>query len=165
MSKRANTGGKATVRMTDRLTKSERSALMARIRPSGNRTTELRVAAIMRKARISGWRRHATVRLAMPRPINTATRRQWVVRPDFVFRTRRVAIFVDGCFWHGCPQHYSQPSNNERFWKNKICDNKARDRRVTRVMRLGGWSVVRLWEHDLENTGLVIRRIRKGVHG
>jgi DNA mismatch endonuclease (patch repair protein) len=149
--------------MTDRLTKAKRSALMARIRPSGNRSTELRVATIMRKARISGWRRHATVRVAMPSALNTAVRASVVVRPDFVFWIHRVAIFVDGCFWHGCPKHYSRPTNNELFWKKKVRANKDRDRRVTRVMRLGGWSVVRLWEHDLESPGHVLRQIRKGL--
>jgi DNA mismatch endonuclease (patch repair protein) len=151
--------------MTDPLTKAKRSALMARIRPSGNRSTELRVAAIMRKARISGWRRHATVRVATLKALDAVARGSMVVRPDFVFRISRVAIFVDGCFWHGCPKHYTRPTNNALFWKKKVRANKARDRRVTRVLKLGGWSVVRLWEHDLESAALVIHRIRKGFAG
>jgi DNA mismatch endonuclease (patch repair protein) len=71
------------------------------------------------------------------------------VRPDFVFRTRKLAVFVDGCFWHGCPIHATQPKQNARFWREKIARNQARDRLVTRTLRARGWRVLRLWEHEL----------------
>ena len=73
--------------MADRLTTAERSALMARCRGSGNRATELRLIALMRAGHITGWRRGSRL----------------PGRPDFVFAARRLAVFVDGCFWHGCP--------------------------------------------------------------
>jgi DNA mismatch endonuclease (patch repair protein) len=71
------------------------------------------------------------------------------VRPDFVFRERRVAVFVDGCFWHACPRHGTKPKGNAAFWRAKFRGNIARDRRDTRNLRRSGWRVVRLWEHEL----------------
>jgi len=70
-------------------------------------------------------------------------------RPDFVFPASRVALFVDGCFWHGCPKHYTKPKNNRAFWKRKLDANHARDRQVNRELRRKGWRVLRIWEHDL----------------
>jgi len=68
------------------------------------------------------------------------------VRPDFVFRAQRVAVFVDGCFWHGCPRHATRPKQNRKFWDAKIARNRARDRKVSRTLRAAGWSVLRIWE-------------------
>ena len=70
-------------------------------------------------------------------------------RPDFVFPAERVAVFVDGCFWHGCPRHYNAPANNEAFWRRKLIANRTRDRLVTRTLTRAGWKVVRIWEHAL----------------
>jgi DNA mismatch endonuclease (patch repair protein) len=61
-----------------------------------------------------------------------------------------VAVFVDGCFWHGCPRHGTQPRTNTAFWRKKIEGNQTRDRRVNRALRARGWSVLRLWEHELK---------------
>jgi DNA mismatch endonuclease (patch repair protein) len=71
------------------------------------------------------------------------------VKPDFVFRERRLAVFVDGCFWHGCPRHFNKPRNNAAFWRRKIAANQARDRLVNRTLRRMGWRVLRIWEHEL----------------
>ncbi|MBI2925429.1 MAG: very short patch repair endonuclease [Verrucomicrobia bacterium] len=71
------------------------------------------------------------------------------VTPDFVFRKRRTVIFVDGCFWHGCPQHATWPAHRAAWWRRKIEGNQARDRLVTRTLRKSGWHVVRVWEHEL----------------
>ncbi|WP_395753941.1 hypothetical protein [Prosthecobacter sp.] len=68
------------------------------------------------------------------------------VRPDFVFRAERLVIFVDGCFWHGCPTHGTRPRQNRKFWDEKIARNRQRDRLVTRQLRRQGWTVLRLWE-------------------
>ena len=68
------------------------------------------------------------------------------VRPDFIFRAQRVAVFVDGCFWHGCPRHGTRPRQNRKFWDEKIARNRERDRLVTRRLRQRGWTVLRLWE-------------------
>jgi DNA mismatch endonuclease, patch repair protein len=76
----------------------------------------------------------------------STTQRRLRVRPDFIFRAQRVAVFVDGCFWHGCPRHGTRPRQNRKFWDEKIARNRARDRLVTRRLRQRGWTVLRLWE-------------------
>jgi DNA mismatch endonuclease, patch repair protein len=70
------------------------------------------------------------------------------VRPDVVFRRARVAVFVDGCYWHGCQQHKTLPKTNTDFWARKINRNVARDRVVDRALGDAGWRVLRFWEHD-----------------
>ena len=119
--------------MADVFTKAKRSVVMARIRGSGNKETELRLMAIFRANDIAGWRRHQPV----------------FGKPDFVFPKKKLAVFVDGCFWHGCPKHGVKPKQNARFWREKIARNKARDRLVNRTLRARGWRVLRVWEHEL----------------
>ena len=121
--------------MADIFTKAKRSAVMALIRSRGNKATELRMIALFRAHGITGWRRNARV----------------FGRPDFVFRAERVAVFVDGCFWHGCPRHATQPATRAAFWAAKFSRNKARDREVTRTLRRAGWRVLRVWECALAN--------------
>ena len=70
-------------------------------------------------------------------------------KPDIIFVRARVAVFVDGCFWHGCPKHCRRPSSNKPYWDAKIDRNIARDRRVSRELRALGWRVIRVWEHDV----------------
>jgi DNA mismatch endonuclease, patch repair protein len=120
--------------VADILTKEKRSALMARIKGRGNLSTEMRLISLMRALRIRGWRRNQRL----------------PGRPDFVFRRERVAVFVDGCFWHGCPIHYTKPASSHDFWQEKVSANRRRDRRVDRKLRSEGWTVVRIWEHDLK---------------
>jgi DNA mismatch endonuclease (patch repair protein) len=129
--------------MADIYSRAQRSALMARVRGRGNATTEGALAAVLRAHGWSGWRRQRTLRG------HGASGVSFRVRPDFVFRTRRLVIFVDGCFWHGCPQHGTKPKGNAAFWRAKFRRNRARDRRDTRNLRGDGWQVVRLWEHEL----------------
>jgi len=83
------------------------------------------------------------------------------VRPDFVFHARRIAVFVDGCFWHGCPQHATRPKHNASFWRKKLAANRDRDRLVTRTLRARGWRVLRIWEHELRraNEARLIARL------
>ena len=119
--------------MPDIFTKAKRSAVMSRIRGHGNKDTEIALMKLLRRHHITGWRRHQPV----------------FGKPDFVFLKLKVAVFVDGCFWHGCPKHSTMPRNNRPFWKRKLEANKARDRRVNRTLRKEGWRVVRIWEHDL----------------
>jgi len=120
--------------VTDWLTREQRSRNMASIRSKGNRTTERAFLSILREARISGWRRH----LKLPG------------KPDFVFRSSRLAIFIDGCFWHGCPRCYHLPQDNRSYWKKKVVGNRLRDRRSSRELSLLGWRVFRIWEHTLK---------------
>lgn len=70
------------------------------------------------------------------------------IRPDIVFTARRVAVFVDGCFWHSCPIHGRNPSVNEWYWSPKLLKNVERDRRADQVLAEAGWTVVRIWEHE-----------------
>ncbi len=106
---------------------------MAAVRSTGNKTTELKLALAFRSHGITGWRRH------QPLP----------GKPDFVFRRERLAIFVDGCFWHGCRWHGRIPEGNRDYWRKKIARNRDRDRETTRTLRRLGWRILRIWEHSL----------------
>ena len=87
-----------------------------------------------------------------------------VGRPDIVFRSKRVAVFVDGCQWHGCPQHYVRPRSNCDFWMAKLAANVARDRRQTIELERSGWRVVRVWEHDLfERPNVAVACVRRAL--
>ena len=90
------------------------------------------------------------------------TRPTFRVRPDFVFRKQRTVIFVDGCFWHGCPKHATWPANRAAWWRHKIEGNQARDRLVTRTLRRAGWKVVRIWEHQLQSPKAKGQRLKFG---
>ena len=82
-------------------------------------------------------------------------------RPDLAFLGPRIAVFVDGCFWHGCPAHYVPPVNNAGFWREKLRRNKALDRRVTNRLQDDGWAVVRIWECQLYvDLDIVSNRLR-----
>ncbi len=118
---------------------------MSRVRGSGNKRTELALAAFLRRNNIIGWRRH-------PRVFGS---------PDFVFQKGKVAVFVDGCFWHGCRKHATAPTNNGAFWAAKLARNKARDRLVGRVLKQRGWRVLRVWQHELSahNEHRLLRRL------
>lgn len=70
------------------------------------------------------------------------------VRPDVVFTARRVAVFVDGCFWHSCPTHATRPVANAAFWREKLTRNVERDRANDRALIEAGWTVIRVWEHE-----------------
>jgi DNA mismatch endonuclease (patch repair protein) len=129
--------------MADIYTRAERSALMAKVRGRGNLTTEQALAKLLRAEGWSGWRRQQVVRG------RAAGGEGFQVRPDFVFPVRRLAVFVDGCFWHGCPRHGTRPRGNAAFWRAKFRRNRARDRRDTRRLRRAGWQVLRLWEYEL----------------
>jgi DNA mismatch endonuclease (patch repair protein) len=72
-----------------------------------------------------------------------------VGRPDVVFQSARVAVFVDGCFWHGCPEHYVRPRSRVDYWAGRLAENVARDRRQTHALTAAGWTVVRVWEHEV----------------
>ena len=118
---------------------------MTSVKSYGNKSTELRVLAIFRLYRITGWNRH------LPLP----------GKPDFAFRRERLAVFVDGCFWHGCPRCYKGPRTNRKFWREKVAYNRWRDRLVSRSLRRLGWNVVRLWEHELLRPEKTASRITK----
>jgi DNA mismatch endonuclease, patch repair protein len=131
--------------MADCVDQCERSRIMARIRSHGNLTTELRFVRIMRKNKISRWRRKYRLH----------------GRPDFVFAHQKLAVFVDGDFWHGNPRRFRMPKSNCAYWKNKILRNRARDRQVNRTLRSMGWQVVRFWESSLSNERAVVSKLNR----
>jgi DNA mismatch endonuclease (patch repair protein) len=99
-------------------------------------------------------------RRVTPQP--STTNPQLAVRPDFVFLKSRTAIFVDGCFWHGCPRHATWPAHRAAWWRRKIEGNKTRDRLVNRALRRAGWKVMRIWEHELtQNPEPCLKRIER----
>jgi DNA mismatch endonuclease (patch repair protein) len=140
-----------SVASLDVFSKAKRSEVMSRIRSGGNRDTELRMISLFRAYGIRGWRR----------------RQRIFGKPDFVFRRDKIAVFVDGCFWHGCPEpkHAPLPKSRARWWAEKLSRNKNRDRVVTRTLRGQGWRVIRIWECELlpRNWPQVARRIRRAV--
>lgn len=141
----------------------KRSEVMAKIRGKGNRSTELALVQGFRAAQITGWRRHVEFCFRVPVQLNAAKSREGAVkvRPDFVFRSAKLAIFVDGCFWHCCPLHSKVPENNRAFWESKLSANVSRDKRATRLLRKAGWSVLRIWEHELQDVEMVVKKIRR----
>jgi DNA mismatch endonuclease (patch repair protein) len=133
--------------MGDFLSKVERSVRMSAIRGRRNKTTELKLASLLRQSHISGWRRHL--------PLSG--------RPDFAFVESKLAIFVDGCFWHGCPKHSTHAARSGLFWRKKLAANIKRDRKVNHLLRSTGWRVLRIWEHQLQDGEAVINRIQAAL--
>lgn len=127
----------------DTVSKAVRSRIMSAVKPFGNKTTEMAMASVLRANGLTGYRRH------------------WPIagKPDFAWPKLKTALFVDGCFWHGCPRCKRFPSTNVEFWTNRIATNRRRDRRVARKLRAEGWSVIRVWECAL-NEERTVRRIR-----
>lgn len=81
-------------------------------------------------------------------------------RPDLVFPSRRVALFVDGCFWHRCPTHSVLPETRQEWWRQKLEANVLRDRRTDALLVADGWKVIRVWEHDIRrNMSATVRRV------
>lgn len=128
---------------SDIFTKAKRSDVMSRIRSSGNKATELALIKLFRQHGIAGWRRRQKV----------------FGKPDFLFREKRLAVFVDGCFWHGCPRCYRRPQSHQRFWDAKVARNRRRDRLVSAVLRREDWRVLRIWEHSLAAPSWSIKRL------
>jgi DNA mismatch endonuclease (patch repair protein) len=120
---------------------------MAAIRSSGNQNTELKLVSVFKSHGVIGWRRNQLI----------------FGKPDFVFRKQKVAVFVDGCFWHSCRWHCRMPKSRREFWTSKISRNMDRDRKVNRLLRRQGWRVVRVWEHALDNPTRVIARIQAAL--
>ena len=134
--------------MADIWNKQKRSEVMSLIRSRGNKATELRLIEIFREFGITGWRRNQPL----------------LGKPDFTFRRERVVVFVDGCFWHGCPKCYKRPSSNQKFWDTKIAANRKRDRFVTRELRKLGWQVVRIWQHQLKKPTRTLAKLERHLY-
>ena len=134
-----------TDRMTDRVDRATRSRIMGAVRASGNRSTETALRMRLVRAGLSGWRLNAA---------------DLIGRCDFAFDNERLAIFVDGCQWHGCPSCYRPPKSNAAYWREKLQRNRRRDRQVNRTLRGDGWTVIRIWEHQLRrNPQSAVQRV------
>ena len=115
----------------------ERTRHMRSIRSKGNRSTERRLRAYLMQAKLRGWTVH-------PGDVPGT--------PEFVFLAKRVAVFTDGCFWHGCPRCGKSPRANASYWSKKIQLNIERDRKDEAALAAMGFAVVRLWEHQIKES-------------
>lgn len=120
--------------MADIFTKQKRSDIMSKVHNKGNKTTEMRLIQIFRKHKIIGWSRNYNVK----------------GHPDFVFRSKKLAIFVDGCFWHGHNCRNVNPVSNNEYWSKKREKNIKHDHEVTLYFLKRGWTVLRIWECELK---------------
>lgn len=124
-----------------------RSEQMSRIRSAHTAPERILRAAL--------WQRGLRYRVQWPTKVG---------RPDLTFPWLRVAVFVDGCFWHGCPDHYVRPRGNQLFWQAKLHENVERDRRQTLALEVDGWRVLRVWEHLIfEDLRSVLDRVERLV--
>ena len=120
--------------MADVFDKQKRSEIMRSVRSKKNKSTELKLIEIFRENGITGWRRNYNVK----------------GHPDFVFLKQRVAVFVDGCFWHGHDCRNTRPEDNKEYWDKKRHINMKHDKEITDLFETRGWRVVRLWECELK---------------
>lgn len=120
--------------MADVFSKEKRSEIMSKVRSHGNKSTELKLIAVFNEKHITGWNRNYDVK----------------GHPDFVFLKKRIAIFVDGCFWHGHNCRNTRPQDNEDYWKLKIQKNIEHDNIITKKFENRGWKVMRIWECELQ---------------
>lgn len=134
----------------DKVDRETRSRTMRAIKSRGNRSTEARLRASLVRSGVRGWKLH-DVSLSGT--------------PDFAFHKKRIAVFVDGCFWHGCPMCYRRPHSSQGYWDAKMHRNQARDRRVDARLKDEGWSVIRVWEHSLIEPGKVVAEIMTAMKG
>jgi DNA mismatch endonuclease (patch repair protein) len=149
--------------MVDVFSTETRSRVMAAVRSTGNRSTEETLRRLLMLNSLWGWRRHRLIKLKAAVSATGASKAPISVKPDFVFRRERLAIFVDGCFWHGCPQHFRLPATNQKFWSDKIKRNIKRDRQVKRMLIGEGWNVLRIWEHEFNKPKIVVRKVSRAV--
>ena len=133
--------------MVDSLSPEQRSRQMAKVKSTSNKSTEGKVAGVLTEKGISGWVSH---------PNNIPG------RPDFYFPIQHLAIFVDGCFWHGCKKCGRIPKSRVAFWVDKISSNRKRDIRVRRSLREANYKVITIWEHSLKQADWV-RRVRAAL--
>ncbi|OQY89956.1 MAG: very short patch repair endonuclease [Anaerolineae bacterium UTCFX1] len=131
--------------MTDTFSTKKRSEIMRAIKSRGNASTEKKLIQLFKTNKISGWRRNSTI----------------LGRPDFAFPQRRIALFADGCFWHGHGCRNLTPAQNAEYWRKKIQRNMERDKEVTRTLKKQNWQVVRIWECEISrgDIGKLKRRL------
>lgn len=135
--------------MPDVLTREQRSYCMSRIRGKDT-APELVLRKAISSAGLRGYRLHHKL----------------PGKPDMVFPRWKIALFIDGCFWHKCPKCFIKPATNRKFWMEKLASNRKRDRIINTELKRNGWRVIRIWEHDAQNQKIiksrVIDRIKNG---
>lgn len=131
--------------MADVFDPQKRSNVMRQIKSKKNKSTEIRLIEIFKKNKVTGWKRNYPVR----------------GHPDFVFLKCRIAVFVDGCFWHGHDCRNTRPETNKEFWQKKRERNIKHDQEITELFEKRGWTVVRIWECELKRNNYenALRRI------
>lgn len=131
--------------MADIFTTEKRSSIMSEVRSKGNKSTELRLIQYFKENDIHGWRRGYKVK----------------GHPDFVFLDKKIAIFVDGCFWHGNDCRNTRPADNKEFWQKKRERNILHDKEITERFQERGWTVIRIWECELKkkNKDLLLKKV------
>ena len=120
--------------MADIFEKEKRSKIMSAVHSKKNKTTEIRLIKIFKENDIIGWRRNYKVK----------------GHPDFVFPDKKIAIFVDGCFWHGHDCRNTRPADNAEYWQKKRERNMRHDKEITTLFENRGWTVIRIWECELK---------------
>ncbi len=118
--------------MTDVLTKEQRTKNMSKIRGI-NTGPEIKLRKLLWAEGIRGYRIHFKLH----------------GKPDIVFIKKKIAIFIDGCFWHKCPVCFQEPETRKEFWMKKIQSNIDRDKKVNEQLENDGWTVIRIWEHEI----------------
>jgi len=121
--------------MVDTVSEKKRSEIMKASKPKGNKSTELKLIQIFKENDVKGWRRNYKIAESSP---------------DFVFIKKKIAIFVDGCFWHGHNCRSLRPKTNQNYWDEKISKNKERDQNIKRKLEDRGWIVFRIWECEIK---------------
>lgn len=132
--------------MADVFDKEKRSTIMQKVRSKGNKSTELKLIEIFHEAGITGWKRNYPVK----------------GHPDFVFLKKRVAVFVDGCFWHGHDCRNTRPADNQEYWQKKRERNIRHDKEITELFESRGWRVLRIWECEfkVKNRQALLEKIK-----
>jgi len=131
--------------MADVFNKAKRSEIMSKVRSKNNKSTEIKLINLFQKNGITGWKRNYPVK----------------GHPDFVFLSKRIAVFVDGCFWHGHDCRNTRPSDNQEYWQKKRERNIKHDADVTVMFEKRGWRVLRIWECELtrKNEAALLEKI------
>lgn len=120
--------------MADVFDDEKRSEIMSKVRSKNNKSTELKLIQVFEENHIKGWRRNYPVK----------------GHPDFVFLDKKIAVFVDGCFWHGHDCRNTRPSDNADYWTKKRERNMKHDKEITELFERRGWTVIRIWECELK---------------
>ena len=130
--------------MADVFTKEQRCKVMRQVKSNRNKSTELKLITFFKANKIKGWRRNYPL----------------FGKPDFTFPSKKTAVFVDGCFWHGHNCRNTTPKDNADYWSTKVERNKKRDEEVNKTLEQKGWTVVRVWECELKDVKKLLTTIR-----